>query len=79
MVSTSPTSESLESFGPAVYRDVYAIISAEKAAVDGIRRLLERGESDENIVAWFGDERVQAHVSRLLDQIPQKFRKTSQG
>lgn len=69
MVSTSPTSEALESFGPGVYRDVYAIIEAETAAVDGLRRLLERGETDQTITEWFGDERVQAHVRRLLDGI----------
>jgi len=69
MVSTSPTSEALEQLGPMVYREVYAIVGAESAAIAALRRLMDRGETEGNIIAWFGDEHVQAHVTRLLEKM----------
>lgn len=67
MVSQHPASALMDGLGGPLYREVQAVIESQKAAATLLRRLLDSGESEHDIIEYFGDDTVKHHVAHILD------------
>jgi len=67
MVSQHPASALMDSLGGPLYREIQSVIASQKEAAALLRRLLDGGESEHDIIEYFGDDTVKHHVAHLLD------------